>query len=443
MAVSLLASLAARAPAPVFVIVGDGGREQARRLFLDGRLHPVRSPRHATVLVVVGAIREPLREAARRVHDQVSHPRGTVVLDLGGNGESVVEGATVVDDAEGAIRAAVELHRALVTGERDSEPALGPEDSPVEWQGVGPHGQGGEGMMGGKPYGRSMAMTGPDLSDGLELDRMTVPLGPFLGWLPPGLCIDVVMQGDVVQQARLFVTPLEARDEPEVFARADQKAVSVAELEVARARHHLLATADLLALHGLAAQATRLSRLAFDLTPRDEARVRRWQRRLRWTGAMRAGTRDVGTLDADVLDERMGPVARASGMAVDARTVDPAYADLGFEPVTRERGDAEARLWQRLEEAAQALGLARRAGDAVREPGPALEGPRGTLPAEEGQRWREVLEQVAAGQAFDAFATTVVSLDLDAATLPERPEDEHGDGGEGEHDDHQHHHGGH
>ena len=441
---SLLARLAARARAPVFVLVGEGGRQTARRVLLDARVQAARSPRHATVLLVVGALPEALWDAARRVHDQVPEPRATVVVE-GGEGGSPFEGATVVEDPAKVADAVVAVHRALVTGERESERAFGPEDSPVEWKGVGPHGQGGKGMMGGKPYGRPMAMTGPDLRDGLELDRVTVPLGPFLGWLPPGLCIDVVMQGDVVQEARLHVAFASARDEPEVFARAREGEVPLAELEVARARHHLLATADLLALHGLGAQAARVARLGFEVTPADGARVRRWSRRLGGWGALRLGLRGVGTLAAEQIDERMGPVARASGIAADVRADDPAYAELGFAPVTRSRGDAQARLVQRLEEAAQALELAGRAGDRLRAPGPVLEGPRGSLPEDAGAAWRELLEGVAPGQAFDAFASTVVSLDLDAAVIPERPPeeeeeeddgDEHGGHGDDEHGGH-------
>jgi hypothetical protein len=43
-------------------------------------------------------------------------------------------------------------------------------------------------------------MTGPD-RDGLSLDRLEARLGPFLVGLPPGLAVDVVLQGGVVQEA--------------------------------------------------------------------------------------------------------------------------------------------------------------------------------------------------------------------------------------------------
>jgi hypothetical protein len=52
-----------------------------------------------------------------------------------------------------------------------------------------------------------------------------------------------------------------------------------------------------------------------------------------------------------------GPVARASGVAADARTTDPGYRALGFEPVLREEGDARARALVRAREAAQAVRL--------------------------------------------------------------------------------------
>lgn len=432
MAVSLVARLAASAPAPVFALVGEGGRAHARALLLEPRLQVVSSPRHATVLLVLGTVPVALHAAARRMHDQLPHPRGTVVLPLedGQDGqESQQEGgppfpeARVVREAGGLADAAASMHRQLMTGRRPSEGTLGRRNNPVEWKGVGPHGQGGEGMMGGQPYGRAMAMTGPDVRDGLQLDRVTVPLGPFVRWLPPGAQVDLVLQGDVVQQARLLDAPFRRRDEPEPFRRAERREVRLADLELARARHHLLTTADLLILHGLDGWAVGTTRLALSLRPEDEGAVRALASRLRRTLALRLGTRGAGVLEAGDLSG-MGPVARASGRAEDARTDDPAYEDLGFSPVTHAAGDAEARWQQRLEEAAQALALAGRAGDRLRAPGPPVEGVRGTLAGPPAEAWRQRLEEGAAGQAFDAFATTLVSLDLDPAAIPPRENDD-------------------
>lgn len=435
---SLLAGLASQVPVPVFALIGDGGSEHVRPLLADSRLHLAESPRHATILVVLGGVPDALLEAARQVHDQVSAPRATVVLDADALSRLAIPAAQLVRAPAKLAEVVVDTHRSLMSGALPSEGRVGPEENPIAWQGVGPHGQGGKGMMGGKPYGRAMAMTGEDGRDGLMLDRVEVPLGPFLRWLPPGISVDLTLQGDVVQQARLHAAPFAQRNQAEVFQRALHEEVSVSELELERARHHLFATADLLLLHGLDAQATRILRLALELRFEHEGKILRFARWMRWTGAVRWGTRDVGILGPEQVKPWMGPVARAAGVEVDARHDDPAYEGLGFAAVTHERGDSEARFRQRLAEAVQALALARKAGDRVRRPGPELEGPRGVTDDESGQHFRELVERSAEGQSFDAFATTLVSLDLDAAILPpgrrdESNAEENGQGGEENH----------
>src|SRR3546814_3144822 len=71
-------------------------------------------------------------------------------------------------------------------------------------------------MMGGKPYGRPMAMTDEDLRDGLALDAYTACFGPFLSVLPPGLLLELTLQGDVIQSAKVLRTPFaqDGADEP-------------------------------------------------------------------------------------------------------------------------------------------------------------------------------------------------------------------------------------
>ena len=105
--------------------------------------------------------------------------------------------------------------RGTGTGEADRLP----DEPPNEWKGIGPHGQGGKGMMGGTPYGRPMAMTGPDIRDGLQLDRYTARIGPFAPMLPPGLTLEVTLQGDVICDVSIgsppFAQPADA-DAPEL-----------------------------------------------------------------------------------------------------------------------------------------------------------------------------------------------------------------------------------
>lgn len=199
MAVSLLGRIAASAPAPAFVVAGRGGRRTAWRLATDPRVEVVASPRHATVLLVAGAVPADHAPALRQIHDQLPHPRGAV---WSGGGPLADPARRVLptavetsDDPVGPVR---ELHAGLMRGERDSSPVLGPVENPTAWKGVGPHGQGGEGMMGGAPYGRPMAMTGPDVRDGLQLDRVALTVGPYHAALPAGLTLDLELQGDVI-----------------------------------------------------------------------------------------------------------------------------------------------------------------------------------------------------------------------------------------------------
>jgi hypothetical protein len=418
--VSLPARLAAASPAPVFVLRGDGAPPRAPFLPLARRLEVVASPRFASVLLVAGRIPDALLDAAAQVHDQLPHPRAVAFWGSSGAAFPFDDPVRIAADADPAPSLAA-LHRDLMRGRRASTPRLGPTRSPVEWRGVGPHGQGGEGMMGGTPYGRRMAMTGPDLRDALELDRVRLTVGPFLDWLPPGLSLALELQGDVVQTLEPRAPASLGVDRPEAFRRARAEPVPVAVLERARAAHLLVAAARLLRLHHLDALAHRTLRLAA-APPSGGADVRRLAEPLRRGLALALG--GVGRIADGEAARGLGPAARAAGRREDARLEDPAYAGLGFEPVVQGGGDARARFAQWLDEAAQALDLAARAGERVRSPGPPLEGPRGPLgdEAARARRGRELLPALAVGGTFDALATTLVSLDLDAAAFaPPRP----------------------
>lgn len=412
MAVSLLARLARRGRVPVFVLVGDGGRARARGLLLDPRIERVASPRQASVLLLIGELSPTQVEAARHVHDQLPPPFDVVAWSTRAEALAFGANVSIVSPRHDAVPVIVELYRLLMERRRPSARLFGPSRNPLEWRGVGPHGQGGEGMMGGHPYGRSMAMTGDDGRDGLQLDRLSVSLGPFLPWMPPGLSLEVVLQGDLVQEVEVHVTGGLCGDTPEIFVRARHEEVEVAALERARARHLLEATSDLLVLHGLDALAVKALCLARDIRSTPASVVRRLHRRLRRTGALRLATHGVGPLRADQV-VGLGPVARASGGPADARAEDPAYAELGFSPILGERGDANARWQQRLAEAAQALDLAARAGARRRHPKSPLELPRGACDLDTSA-WPGRLAELGPGTPLDAFVTTLVSLDLDA-----------------------------
>ena len=77
-----------------------------------------------------------------------------------------------------------------------------------------------------------------------------------------------------------------------------------------------------------------------------------------------------GTLDRATVEAYggVGPVARGSGVSTDARFERPygAYDRVGFEVVTRDAGDAMARVEVRFEEIAESLHLLRQAIDEAR-----------------------------------------------------------------------------
>lgn len=406
---NLLRALAARATPPVFVVAGDGGYARARKLRLDPRLRAVASPRHATILLVIGRIPPALEAEATAVHDQLPAPRAVVVWSDVAPTVPDWNAMPRVADHDDPVPTVTAVHRDVVRGSRRSTDILGPTINPRPWQGVGPHGQGGEGMMGGHPYGRAMAMTGEDVRDGLQLDRLCVPLGPFLPFMPPGLRLEAVLQGDVFVDLTVRRVPCTRPDRPPVFERAATEAVAIAELEQARAVHLVEVTSQLLLLHGLGALAVRLARTVHRGDP---DQLERLVRRLGRLGLLRGATRGIGPVAADLVGNS-GPNARAAGCRDDARSRDPAYRELDFTPIVANEhsGDAWNRCRQRLAEAVQALTMARRAQTTMREPGPELETPRGRLDARVD--WTRVLPELAIGRSFDAFMTTLVSLDLD------------------------------
>ncbi len=262
-----MAVTAAGLTVPVFAAAAADAWGKVQELRARPELRLVTTPRHASVLLVAGAIPPAHDVAVDRVHDQLPHPRATVT---GADGP-----------ADDAVMALVEAHRRLVADPSTTEADRLPDREPNEWRGVGPFGQGGEGMMGGTPYGRPMAETGDD-RDGLALDQLHLRLGPFLDALPAGLVLDVTLQGEVLQAV--------AADPPAPLQRAEDA------VDDRRARLRWLAHA--LHVQGLDAYAARAATLAVacgdgaDVGPAF-GRLRRHLRRsgLFWT------LRGVGPID--------------------------------------------------------------------------------------------------------------------------------------------------
>lgn len=292
MAVTLASRLAVGAPVPVFAAVGPGMSDAVDDLSTWHRIGLQPTVRSAAILLVAGRPRATDAPALRRLHDQMPHPRATVWWRS--VPQWTLAGAAAAPTAEqDPVALLIETHRALIAGERESEPDLLPDEPPNQWRGVGPHGQGGEGMMGGVPYGRPMPMMGAEIRDGLMLDAYTARFGPFLPVLPPGLSLELTLQGDVIQSAAVRRPPYG---------------------DPLSAAGRLRAAARLLGLLGLGAHAQRLRRLAHD----DEGlrRSSMFAQMIRLSGAFRAIPPGLGSLPAAALSN--APLCDAAG-GIDVR----------------------------------------------------------------------------------------------------------------------------
>jgi hypothetical protein len=279
-------------------------------------------------------------------------------------------------------------------------------------------------MTGGVPYGRPLAGRADD-RDGLKLDQILVRVGPFLPPFPPGLELDVRIQGDVIQEVTLPSPPPPQppgaigppRRERGLFTRALTEPVLVRDLELARARHHLVWLAEFLRVCGLSAFGLRVLALAKEVSVDSAGElegVARWllrNRSLRWP------TVKVGVFSAGQAEKLPGgPVARAAGIPADARCQDPAYERLGFRPVVATGCDTYARWRIRLDEARQALALANAAQETPTTPMGLVEGPFGPVGSgrpSAGSALIEMLPELVVGQEWGDAVMTVVSLDID------------------------------
>jgi Ni,Fe-hydrogenase III large subunit len=250
----------------------------------------------------------------------------------------------------------------------------------------------------------------PASSDGLKMEWIDVPFGPFFPGLPGGLRLDLTLDGDAVAttsadsavdkrellhegaiSADAFADHLAALSplSPVAYrllaclaleqATGQSVATDVARSRVAAVERERLAS-HLGWLAGFGAQSgfvwleSRAAALQLKLgdatipeiaalTSKITALLARVQR----TPLLNARLKGIGRLTGD--DALPGPVARAAGIARDARSDDPTYAKLGFAVLTGADGDALARLAQRCGEISQSLDLISRAG-AIAMPDP-------------------------------------------------------------------------
>lgn len=345
-----------------------------------------------------------------------------------------------------------------------------------------PHGgHGGHDDAGaGGGHGDMMAIVGEPSADGLVMESIHVRFGPLATSVPGGLVADVELDGDVVRASevrsllvsgddegsgapdrppavpdglapvawRVAMTAAAEREPPPAAVRWRR----LAAVELERAASHLAWLRSLGRLLGwrplIDACTTAIARLPHGghlLEDRESAQPRGEDPDLvagvlDLVGSRRMSLRTRGVAALDLAEARSrglrGPVARASGVAVDARAEDDLYADLGFEPAVHAGGDALSRALLRAEEAQMALGLARRALERAASDrevddgeGPAplarsggepglVEGPRGPLVAQRSKAgWRlsapgSVAVREAAGAAMVGaeWAAALVAL---------------------------------
>lgn len=414
--------VAAGAPARAFVIEGSKPPASLPFLWLQQAVDVVETPRAATLLLVAGTLPPALNASARLVHDQMPRPRITVHWREERASARVAPTLptlerTVTGEARAVAHELQDLQRQLITGALRSESDELPDVEPAEWRGVGPHGQGGVGMTDGVPYGRPMAETAPD-RDGLKLDQLRVRIGPFTTPLPVGLTLALKLQGDIIQEVVVEDNPF--RTEPggtpgNIFQRAVRERVRIADLEVARARHHLVWLASFLRMYGLRALAARAVGLAETVSIASAGRIAAFGQLLERTHAL-ASTKHIGVMPPDAVRGRgLGPVERAVGIAADERANDDVYRTLGFEALTQREGDVRARWRQRVGEAEQAIELAARAQDASVGARGRVESPRGLLTSTatplSALLW--LLTATLPGMEWGDAVSFVASLDID------------------------------
>jgi len=271
--------------------------------------------------------------------------------------------------------------------------------------GHGGHGKGGA-IDGVEAHFMSMVDLTRDMpasADGLKMEWINVPFGPFFPGLPGGLRLDLTLDGDAVTtiSADSVVGTRELLPESAATATAfadhlaalsplspvtyrllaclalEQAAGQRVASDVARARIGAVERERIAShlgwLSGFGAQSgfgwLEKHAAALQLKLRGATaseietlspKISTFLARLQRTPLLTAKLKGIGQLTQS--DALSGPVARAAGIARDARDDDPIYANLGFSVLTMTDGDALARLAQRSGEIAQSLDLISEAG---------------------------------------------------------------------------------
>uniref|UniRef100_UPI0038998D2C hypothetical protein n=1 Tax=Pigmentiphaga litoralis TaxID=516702 RepID=UPI0038998D2C len=201
--------------------------EAERELGLRGWVQAL-SPAAADVLCVCGDAPEALREPLERLWEQLPGPRARVVVTADGEGVPRAFDAALRELLDTGLQDEDARHRPVEPAPPDDGADMGHGDmdhgqtdpggggmdmdhGQTDPGGGGmdmDHGQtdpGGGGMDHGDmdmpmPGGIPLAGGGPD-RDGLDLDVLTLRLGPILPFWPPGVTLACRLQGDLVVEA--------------------------------------------------------------------------------------------------------------------------------------------------------------------------------------------------------------------------------------------------
>jgi hypothetical protein len=243
------------------------------------------SPADADLVVVCGQAHGWLAEAVEQTWSQVPAPRCLVrVIEPGAVAQQLTTAASALLDFD--------KQRSMLPASLEPAQTSGHDMSGHD---MGRHDMGGHGghMHGGEVAGLSMADRAPD-RDGLMLDQLHVPLGPFLPAWPAGLRLRLSLQGDVVQAVEVDALSGSGGSGPAFW--------STPGYERAALLDRLAALLSVAGADGLALAAARLrdAELAGDVPL---AGVSRLVRRLRRSRLLRRATDGVGVLaGADATD---------------------------------------------------------------------------------------------------------------------------------------------
>lgn len=251
----------------------------------------------------------------------------------------------------------------------------------------------------------------PRSADGLPMEWVEAPFGPLFSGLPGGLDVTFTLDGDGVAAAAAAVATARGVEAtwlaptetfPDRLAGVDPLApvayrllarraleaaagveidqsiayARVRDAEWERVGSHLGWLAEFGALIGdqwVADRAAELQIAVVRLMSEPAARlireIRTFASAVARAPLIARRLAGIGTTAPNVAESVSGPVARAAGIATDARLEDGWYRALGFMPSVRDAGDALARLHVRLAEIGASLDLVL-AADGYRGEGP-------------------------------------------------------------------------